>query len=156
MADGKDGVQIIINGEKYLDSQVKFPVNGIKDVDFLRLWDTYRGLLTKTQREISDLHFNCDLSLSEIAEQKNISRQAVSDCLKACKKQLEEFDRKLKFTRVVDELCLENSFVATNVKRWAEEFCKNHPEYGSEMQRLKKILEKDYSEEIERALNKNN
>ena len=51
------------------------------DLRFLRLWDLYSPLLTKTQREITDLYFNYDLSLGEIAEQKGVSRQSVSDCL---------------------------------------------------------------------------
>ena len=74
------------------------------DLFFLRLWDLYSPLLTATQREISDLYFNYDLSLGEIAEQKGVSRQSVSDCLQKCRKQLEEYDKKLGFTRIVDEL----------------------------------------------------
>ena len=74
------------------------------DLHFLRLWDLYSPLLTETQREISDLYFNYDLSLGEIAEQKGVSRQSVSDCLQKCRKQLEEYDKKLGFTRIVDEL----------------------------------------------------
>ena len=74
------------------------------DLVFLRLWDLYSPLLTATQREISDLYFNYDLSLGEIAEQKGVSRQSVSDCLQKCRKQLEEYDKKLGFTRIVDEL----------------------------------------------------
>ena len=46
------------------------------DLVFLRLWDLYSPLLTATQREISDLYFNYDLSLGEIAEQKGVSRQS--------------------------------------------------------------------------------
>ena len=74
------------------------------DLQFLRLWDLYSPLLTATQREITDLYFNYDLSLGEIAEQKGVSRQSVSDCLQKCRKQLEEYDKKLGFTRIVDEL----------------------------------------------------
>ncbi|MBO7297598.1 MAG: DNA-binding protein, partial [Clostridia bacterium] len=48
------------------------------DLAFLQLWDLYSPLLTATQREITDLYFNYDLSLGEIAEQKGVSRQSVS------------------------------------------------------------------------------
>ena len=68
-----------------------------EDLDFLRLWDLYSPLLTKTQREITDLYFNYDLSLGEIAEQKGVSRQSVSDCLHKCRKQLEKYEEKLGF-----------------------------------------------------------
>ena len=73
------------------------------DIRFLRLWDLYSPLLTKTQREITDLYFNYDLSLGEIAEQKGVSRQSVSDCLGKCRKQLEEYDEKLGFSKALDE-----------------------------------------------------
>ena len=74
------------------------------DVHFLQLWDMYSPLLTATQREITDLYFNYDLSLGEIAEQKEVSRQSVSDCLQKCRKQLEKYEEKLGFARTVEEL----------------------------------------------------
>ena len=40
------------------------------DIRFSRLWDVYSPLLTPTQREITDMFFNLDLTVSEIAEQK--------------------------------------------------------------------------------------
>ncbi len=72
------------------------------DLDFLRLWDLYSPLLTETQREITDLYFNYDLSLGEIAEQKGVSRQSVSDCLHKCRKQLENYEVKLGFAKIVE------------------------------------------------------
>ena len=71
---------------------------------FIGLWDIYRGLLTATQREVTDMYFNLDLTVSEIAEQKGISRQAVSECLKGCKKQLEEYEEKLGLRARINEL----------------------------------------------------
>lgn len=69
----------------------------------MRLWDLYNPLLTDTQREITNLYLNCDLSLGEIAEEKGCSRQSVSDCLNKCKKQLEETEEKLHFSRRLSE-----------------------------------------------------
>ena len=74
------------------------------DLRFLQLWDLYSPLLTATQKEISDLYFNYDLSLGEIAEQKGVSRQSVSDCLQKCRKQLEKYEEKLGFARTVTEM----------------------------------------------------
>lgn len=74
------------------------------DLFFLQLWDLYSPLLTETQREISNLYFNYDLSLGEIAEQKGVSRQSVSDCLQKCRKQLESYEDKLGFARTVREM----------------------------------------------------
>ncbi len=90
------------------------------DIRFLRLWDLYSPLLTQTQREITDLYFNFDLSLGEIAEQKGVSRQSVSDCLQKCRKQLETYEEKLKFAKILDDLSLEYSAYATAVDRWVE------------------------------------
>ena len=88
------------------------------DLHFLRLWDLYSPLLTATQREITDLYFNFDLSLGEIAEQKGVSRQSVSDCLQKCRKQLENYDAKLGFTKALDEVSLEYSAYMTAVEGW--------------------------------------
>ena len=74
------------------------------DLEFLRLLDLYSPLLTKTQREITDLYFNYDLSLAEIAEQKGVSRQSVSDCLNKSRKQLEGYESKLGFARTLQEM----------------------------------------------------
>jgi predicted DNA-binding protein YlxM (UPF0122 family) len=74
------------------------------DLHFLQLWDTYSPLLTQTQREIADLYFNYDLSLGEIAEQKGVSRQSVSDCLQKCRKQLEKYEEKLGLVQAVSAL----------------------------------------------------
>ena len=74
------------------------------DLHFLRLWDLYSPLLTETQREITDLYFNYDLSLGEIAEQKDVSRQSVSDCLQKCRKQLEKYEEKLGFEKTLSQM----------------------------------------------------
>ncbi|MDE6505116.1 MAG: DNA-binding protein [Clostridia bacterium] len=121
-------------------------------ISFIALWDLYRGLLTPTQQEITDLYFNLDLSLSEIAEQKGVSRQAVSECLKTCKKQLEEYEEKLGFRRTVSELCLNYSLLSSYAGKWAEDFKTAHPEFAKEASGLAEILAKDYSAEARNAL----
>lgn len=121
---------------------------------FITLWDTYNGLLTKTQQEITDLYFNLDLTVSEIAAEKNISRQAVSDCLKGCKKQLEEYEEKLHFCEKLHEISLELSFKLTDAGKWVEAFKTVHPELITEADKLAAILNKDYTEEVNEALTK--
>ncbi len=88
------------------------------DLKFLQLWDLYSPLLTQTQREITDLYFNYDLSLGEIAEQKGVSRQSVSDCLGKCRKQLEKYDEKLGFLKMLTDLSREYSAYMTEVARF--------------------------------------
>ena len=46
------------------------------------LYDFYGELLTEKQKQVFDLHYQDDLSLSEIGEELSISRQAVRDQLK--------------------------------------------------------------------------
>ena len=121
---------------------------------FISLWDTYNGLLTRTQQEITDLYFNRDLTVSEIAEEKGISRQAVSECLKGCKKQLEEYEDKLHFIERLHECSLEISFKLTEAGKWAEGFKTAHPEHSEEIKKLARVLDKDYSEEVKAELKK--
>lgn len=66
-----------------------------KIVQIALLFDFYGQLLTDKQIEIIDMHYNNDLSLSEISEQQGISRQGVYDTLKRAEKTLFEYEEKL-------------------------------------------------------------
>ena len=116
-----------------------------EDLDFLRLWDLYSPLLTKTQREITDLYFNYDLSLAEIAEAKGVSRQSVSDCLTKCRRQLEEYEKKLGFINALDEISHEYSAYMTTVSRWISAM-KEKAVAPDEVSSLEKGLEKVHEE----------
>ncbi|AFQ45571.1 MULTISPECIES: putative DNA-binding protein [Desulfosporosinus] len=59
------------------------------------LVDFYGPLLTDKQRNVWDLHYQQDLSLTEIAEVENISRQAIHDLLKRTERILTEYEDKL-------------------------------------------------------------
>ena len=60
-----------------------------------RLLDFYEELLTERQRDILQLYYREDLSLSEIAENLQITRSAVSDTVNKTMKQLESYEQKL-------------------------------------------------------------
>ncbi|MDI6602248.1 MAG: YlxM family DNA-binding protein [Thermoanaerobacteraceae bacterium] len=60
------------------------------------LYDFYGGLLSKRQADVIELYYEDNLSLGEIAEQLNISRQAVYDTLKRGVKLLKGYEEILK------------------------------------------------------------
>ncbi len=59
------------------------------------LLDYYGQFLTAKQREIMTLYFENDYSLSEIAEELGVSRQAVHDTIKKSKKALSDCETRL-------------------------------------------------------------
>ena len=68
----------------------------MKDVlELSLLLDYYGAFLTENQRELIALSCEEDLSLSEIAEQKGISRQGVRDSIARGEKTLVEMENKL-------------------------------------------------------------
>ena len=50
-----------------------------KDMRLSLLYDYYSELLSAKQRQVFELYYNEDLSLSEISEQLDITRQGVRD-----------------------------------------------------------------------------
>lgn len=68
-----------------------------KHIEISVLCELYGKLLTDKQYEIILDYYNNDLSLSEIAENNNITRQAVRDILKKGENKLFEYEEKLKF-----------------------------------------------------------
>lgn len=66
-----------------------------KNIEMSMLCQTYGKLLTKKQFEVLNDYYNNDLSLSEIAENLDITRQAVRDNLKKGENKLLEFEKQL-------------------------------------------------------------
>lgn len=71
------------------------------------LYDFYGEMLTDKQKQVIELYYNDDLSLSEISQEINISRQGVFDLLKRSEKLLDYYEDKLK---------LVNKFIYQNQK----------------------------------------
>lgn len=71
-------------------------MNGEKNLEVAVLLDHYSGLLTDKQRDVIDLYYNEDLSLGEIAECENITRQGVRDSIKRGEQVLFEMEAVLK------------------------------------------------------------
>ncbi|MBA2878723.1 putative DNA-binding protein [Anoxybacillus ayderensis] len=59
------------------------------------LYDFYQSLLTPKQRNYMSLYYLDDYSLGEIAEEYEVSRQAVYDNIKRTEAMLEDYEQKL-------------------------------------------------------------
>lgn len=66
-----------------------------RNVEISLLLQTYGKLLTETQYEFLDDYYNSDLSLSEIAENRRLTRQAARDNIKKGENKLFEYEEKL-------------------------------------------------------------
>ena len=67
-----------------------------KDLAVLpRLYDVYGALLTERQRDLFELYYEQDLSLSEISEEAGITRQGARDAIGHAEAALRGFEEKL-------------------------------------------------------------
>ena len=76
------------------------------------LYDFYGELLTEHQKNVYEDYILNDIGLSEIANEKGISRQGVHDLVKRCGKTLEGYEEKLhlveKFLKAKEEVAKVN------------------------------------------------
>ena len=71
-----------------------------KFVEIANLFEIYSSLLSEKQKEYLEDHFENDLSLSEIAKNNNVSRQAIYDNIKRGIALLYDYEDKLKFSQL--------------------------------------------------------
>ncbi len=88
-----------------------------KDLNITMLLDVYGQLLTEKQRFAVDMYYNEDLSLAEIAEEIDISRQGVRDSIKQGEKHLSQYEEQLgvvkRFKNISTQLEKLNSLLLT-------------------------------------------
>ena len=75
-----------------------------KKVEISILLEIYGKLLTEKQYGYMNDYYNEDLSLSEIAENEGITRQAVMRILQKSSKKQEEYEEKLKIMKKQKEI----------------------------------------------------
>ena len=68
-------------------------------IRFGSLYEMYGSLLTKKQQRCLELYFYEDYSLAEIADEMQVSRQAVHDLLKRVEQALEQYEKMLGFLK---------------------------------------------------------
>ena len=83
-----------------------FLLNYILDefIEIANLLEIYSPLLSEKQREYLEDHFENDLSISEIAKNNNVSRQAIFDNIKRGVALLYEYENKLKFHQIKQDI----------------------------------------------------
>ncbi len=81
------------------------------------LLDYYKPLLTEKQKKYLLDYFEEDLSLTEIAEMNNVSRQAVYDNIKRGCKILRDYEEKLNFYKKDRKLYSELVELRKNFKK---------------------------------------
>lgn len=74
------------------------------NVKFTLLYDIYGKLLTKKQQDIFEEYYLYNLSLREVASNKNISYQAVRDSIKTSEEMLEEYEKKVGMFKLKQKL----------------------------------------------------
>jgi len=85
-------------------------------VKYGKLFEVYGNLLSADRQKIVSMYFEYNMTLAEIAKERNISRQAVLDAIdKSCQK-LEELEAKLqivkkneKFADALKNIALDNA-----------------------------------------------
>ena len=102
-----------------------------KNIKISILCQIYGKLLTEKQYQVLDDYYNNDLSLSEIAENLNITRQAVRDNIKKGENKLFELEEKLSF---MDRMLKQDK----KIQQILGELCKIQE--GSSDKKIEKIL----------------
>ncbi|HHY78636.1 MAG TPA: YlxM family DNA-binding protein [Clostridiales bacterium] len=100
------------------------------------LFDFYGQLLTDKQRNIVEMYYGHDLSLSEISEQIGISRQGVYDTLKRAEATLEEYEDRLK---LVDRFLQQKKILSDITSMLDEIINEGYDDIEDIKNRLKKI-----------------
>ena len=111
--------------------------------EYSLLYDYYGGLLTGRQREVFELYYEENLSLSEIAVNLRISRQAVHRALGKAGDELEGFEGKLgligkhaAYERVLTEVEARTGAILKDKGRVAA----LDPEAAKDLRRIMKLI----------------
>ena len=86
-----------------------------KDMHISLLLDFYGEVLSERWRQLTNLYYNDDLSLAEIAELTGISRQGVRDAVKKSETELLLLEEKLGLAKRFEELKNELSHIQADL-----------------------------------------
>ena len=77
-----------------------------KYIYYNNLFDIYSELLTDKEKETFSLYYQEDLSLSEIADNNNISKSAVGKMVKTILEKLDNYEKTLKIYNTKKQLLI--------------------------------------------------
>ena len=95
-------------------------MNSEKNLRLSVLLDYYAPMLTDKQKDVIDLYYNEDLSISEIAEHENITRQGVRDSIKRGEQTLYDMEEKFRLaerSEKYSEIMGEIAVLAADIKK---------------------------------------
>ena len=92
---------------------------------------SYGEILTPLQKEVLTCYYSYNLSLSEIASERKVSRAAVDDALKKGINKLEEFEDKLKINEKSEKILK----ITAKIKQKS-----NNEEINKEIEEIERIL----------------
>lgn len=75
-----------------------------KDLSVVLLLDYYGGLLSEKQRRLVEYYYCDDLSLAEISESENITRQGARDAIVRAVRKLHSFEDTVGFAKKCDNV----------------------------------------------------
>ena len=104
-------------------------------IRFCSLYEIYGALLTEKQRQCLELYFCEDYSLAEVAEEMQVSRQAIHDLLRRVEQTLEHYETMLGFLQRMEKtrrLTVEAAAILDNAAKKRKD---------TELSRLREILE---------------
>lgn len=87
----------------------------------IQLFDTYGRLLSDRQQRLLRLYYHDDLSLSEIAERDEVTRQAVFDALRRSTEEMERLEGSLQVVEGRRQLAGHLDALAAAVRRLGEQ-----------------------------------
>jgi Uncharacterized protein conserved in bacteria len=91
-----------------------------KNMGISLLLDFYGEILPERQREVLDMYYNDDYSLSEISEIVAISRQGVRSAIKKGEDTLSELENKLKLLERFTEVKSQSEKIAAVLEKVAD------------------------------------
>ena len=111
-----------------------------KNVEISVLCELYGKALTEKQYEVLTDYYNNDLSLSEIAENNNITRQAVRDIIKKGENKLYELEENISLMKKV----LAEEKIVSNIREELNEIGKltNSNKIADRIQNIENELNK--------------